>query len=235
MKKISCLIVEDEPPATRILKRYIEQLSFLQLEGSFKDALYASAYLQEHTTDLIFLDIHLPGLKGTNFLKTLSDPPEVIFTTAYHQYALEGFELEASDYLLKPFDFERFLTAVNRARKRINWKQAAQQQLFPEQHGSLLLTVNRKQVKIRFRDILYIESQREYVNVHTTDKDYLSKTGTHEIERLLPADQFRRVHRSFIVSLTKIEACNSRELEIGGRSIPLGKQYRNNLGDWGNA
>jgi two-component system LytT family response regulator len=223
MSKISCIIVEDEPLAAKVLLDYIAQVPFLELKGSFKDAILATEYLHDNQVDLIFLDIHLPKLKGMAFLKTLANPPAVIITTAYHQYAVEGFELNVTDYLLKPIEFERFLVAVNKVK-------TAQKTTVLEAgtvtKDYLFLNVQKKKVKIHFNDILFIESQREYIKIVTIKKEYYSKMTTTEIESILPAAQFRRIHRSFIVSVNKIESYNSEMVEINGVQLPIGRAYR---------
>lgn len=235
MSNITCIIIEDEPLAAKVLSDYIAQVPFLELKGTFKDAILATEYLRENTADLIFLDIHLPKLKGLAFLKTLSHPPAVIITTAYHQYAVEGFNLSVTDYLLKPIEFERFLVAVNKvsvvALAKAD-KSAVREAALPFEASAksgMFLNVQKKKVKILFSDILYIESQREYVKIVTTKKEHLSKISTHEIEALLPRNLFKRIHRSFIVSLDKIESYTAEEVEISGVAIPVGRDYRNVL------
>lgn len=227
MSKLSCIIVEDEPLATKVLTDYIAQVPFLELKASFRDAILATEWLRDNSPDLIFLDIHLPKLKGMAFLKTLLHPPAVIVTTAYHQYAIEGFNLNVTDYLLKPFDFERFLIAVTKVRSAEKQQPAGEGRLEGKDH--LFLNVQKKKVKIFLADILYIESQREYVKIVTVKKEHLSKISTHEIEALLPAHRFKRIHRSFIVSLDKIESYTSEEVEVNGVSIPVGRDYRHVL------
>ena len=228
MSNLRCIIIEDEPLAAKVLADYIAQVPFLELQGSFKDALLASDYLHHHDVDLIFLDIHLPRLKGMAFLKTLTHPPAVIITTAYHQYAVEGFDLNVTDYLLKPFEFERFLVAVNKVRP-------AQKERPQPSHQSedkkeyLFLNVQKKKVKILFSEIVYIESQREYIKIVTTKKEYLSKMSTHEIEELLPSHLFRRIHRSFIVSIDKIDSYTAEEVEVNGVFLPIGRGYRDSM------
>src|SRR5919107_1339606 len=198
MSKIKCIIIEYEPLAVKVLSDYISNVPFLELQGTFKDAILATDYLRDNNTDLIFLDIHLPRLKGMAFLKTLTHPPAVIITTAYHQYAVEGFDLNVTDYLLKPFEFERFLIAVNKV------KTAQRETQVPGESGEikdyLFLNVQKKKVKILFSEIVYIESQREYIKIITTKREYISKMSTHEIEDILPAHLFKRIHRSYIVS-----------------------------------
>ncbi|HYC85324.1 MAG TPA: LytTR family DNA-binding domain-containing protein [Chryseosolibacter sp.] len=223
MSKLSCIIIEDEPLAAKVLSDYVAEVPFLELKGTFKDAILATEFLRENSVELIFLDIHLPKLKGMAFLKTLTRPPAVIITTAYHQYAVDGFNLNVTDYLLKPFDFERFLVAVTKVK--------SSQKDTPEPAPGagkdyLFITVQKKKVKILFAEILYVESQREYVKIVTTRKEYLSKMSTHEVEELLPGHLFKRIHRSFIVALDKIETYTADEVEITGVPIPVGRDYR---------
>jgi two-component system LytT family response regulator len=224
MSKINCIIVEDEPLAVKVLADYIGQVAFLELKESFKDAILATDYLHEHPVDLIFLDIHLPKLKGMAFLKTLAHPPAVIITTAYHQYAVEGFALNVTDYLLKPFEFERFLIAVNKVRTA----QADKSKTPEPQEGKdyIFVNVQKKKVRLLFSEIVYIESQREYIRVVTTKKQYLSKMGTQEIESLLPPHLFKRIHRSFIIALNKIDSYTAEMVEVNGVSLPIGRGYR---------
>jgi DNA-binding LytR/AlgR family response regulator len=226
--KISCMVVEDEPLAAKIITDYIKQVPFLELKASFKDAIYATEYLQKESIDLVFLDIHLPKLKGMAFLKTLVNPPAIIITTAYHQYAVEGFELNVTDYLLKPIEFERFLTAVNKVVKQTE-KDSSETKPAEPAKNHFYITVNRKNVKVLFDDILYVESLREYIKLVTKKGTHVTKMSTHEVEAILPPSQFQRIHRSFIVSLSKIDSFSSEEVEIGNISIPVGRLYKDVL------
>lgn len=219
MYKVKCIIIEDEPLAAKVLIDYIAAVPFLELQRTFKDAILASEFLLSNKTDLIFLDIHLPKLKGMAFLKTLANPPAVIVTTAYHQYAVEGFSLNVTDYLLKPFEFERFLTAVNKVR-------AEDRRGTTEARDFIFVNVQKKKVKILFSDILYIESQREYIKIVTTRGEYLSKMSTNEIEEILPEQVFKRIHRSFIVSVSQIDSYTAEMVEIKGIPIPIGRGYK---------
>jgi two-component system LytT family response regulator len=221
MSKLKCIVIEDEPLAVKVLVGYIENVPFLELAGSFKNALLAADFLHEQSVDLLFLDIHLPKLRGLDFLKTLAQPPAVIVTTAYHQYAVEGFELNLTDYLLKPFSFERFLAAVQKVKK-----EEKTDLLPPVERDYIFLYVQKKKVKIQFSDILFVESQREYVKVVTTRAEHQAKMSTHEIEAILPSRLFRRVHRSFIVSVEKIESFTAEVIDVGGFSIPIGRGFR---------
>ena len=217
MSKLKCIIVEDEPLARLVLEGYISKVPFLELQGSFEDAIEALDHLRDHPVDLMFLDIHLPEMKGVTFLKTLTDPPAVIITTAYHEYALEGYELNVLDYLLKPFEFERFLTAVNKMQS---------EKPTSEIKDYLFVNIQLKKVKIHFSEILYIESQKEYVKIVTHDNSYLTKMSTHEIEGLLPDSLFNRIHRSFIIAIHKVRSFNSEMVEINGNNIPVGRGYK---------
>jgi two-component system LytT family response regulator len=217
MSKLRCIILEDEPLAVKVLADYIAQTPFLELQGSFKDALLAAEFLRGNTTDIMLLDIHLPRLKGMAFLRTLAQPPAVIIVSAYHQYAVEGFELNVTDYLLKPVEYERFLAAVNKVRGAAP---------VGADRDYIFIQVQKKKVKILFSDIIYIESQREYVKVRTVQGEWLTKMSTHEIEALLPGALFKRVHRSFIVAVRRIESYTAEMIEMGGISIPIGKGYR---------
>lgn len=225
MSKISCIIIEDEPLAVKVLSDYVAQVPFLELRSTFKDAILATDYLRNNPVELIFLDIHLPKLKGMAFLKTIPHPPAVIITTAYHQYAVEGFNLNVTDYLLKPFEFERFLVAVNKVKTRqIPAEKVSETQTSTKDY--LFLNVQKKKVKIHFAEIVYIESQREYIKIVTTKKEFVSKMSTHEIEELLPGSQFKRIHRSFIVAVGKIESYTAESVEVNGVSIPVGRGYK---------
>ena len=227
MSKLTCIVIEDEPLAVKVLTDYIGQVPFLELLGTFKDALLATDYLRDHPVDLLFLDIHLPKLKGMAFLKTITHPPAVIITTAYHQYAVEGFTLNVTDYLLKPIEFERFLIAVNKVKKGYGEKLLQGESGETKDH--LFITVQKKRVKVLFSDIIYIESQREYIKLVTVKGDYLPKMSTHEIESLLPSSLFKRVHRSFIISIRRIDSYTAEEVEVNGIAIPIGRGYKNIL------
>lgn len=228
-KKIKCIIVEDEPIAAEVLEDYVAQVPHLQLVATCRDAMYALEVLKRESIDLIFLDIHLPKLKGVDFVKTLKHKPNIIFTTAYHEYAIEGFELEALDYLLKPIAFPRFLQAVNRvpvdnttAAKAINIQKPHQS----EAQTYLFFNVNKKQVKVLLNEITYIESLKDYVRLHLTNRQLVIKYQLGEMVELLPADRFVRVHRSYIVALEKITAFTKEMIELGEFRVPIGRSYK---------
>lgn len=224
MAEMKCIIIEDEPLAVKVLTDYVAQVPFLRLANSFKDALLATEWLRSNDVQLIFLDIHLPKLKGMDFLRTLPKKPAVIITTAYHQYAIEGFNLDVTDYLLKPIEFERFLAAVNKVRVVNSNNQPVSSAAGMKDH--LFLTTQKKKVKVLFADIIYVESQREYVKVVTEKKAFIVRMSTHEIEEMLPGDLFKRIHRSFIISINKLESYTADTVEVKGISIPVGRGYR---------
>jgi two-component system, LytTR family, response regulator len=225
MRKIRCIIIEDEPLAVKVMNDYILQLPYLELAGTFRDAISAGNFLQENKIDLIFLDLHLPKIKGLAFLRTLTNPPIVIVTTAYHQYALEGFELSVVDYLMKPISFNRFLASVNKAAKMIAVN-SDHQEIGEKIEDSIFLTINRKRVRIVLNEILYIESRKEYVAIQTIESTLVCKMGTYEIEKILPTGRFKRIHRSFIVAVNKIQSYSKEYVEIQGKAIPIGKNFR---------
>ncbi|MBS1660991.1 MAG: response regulator transcription factor [Bacteroidetes bacterium] len=231
--KLKCLIVDDEPPAIRILKSYVGNMDQLELVGSCFNALEAMQVLKQHPVDLIFLDIKMPRLLGTEFIRTLRNPPKVIFTTAYKDYALEGFELDAVDYLLKPFSFERFIRAVNKVG---NEETAAPETTppIPEINSAasafLYFRVDRKMVRVELDEIVYIESLKDYSRIiRAAQKPLVMKKSISSIEEMLPDHQFIRIHRSFIVSIPKVTAYTQHDIEIGGQEIPIGKNYRHQL------
>jgi len=220
-----CLIIEDEPLAAEVLEDYIRQVPQLELAGVCEDAIYALERLQQESIDVIFLDIHLPKLKGLEFLKTLPDPPQVILTTAYHQYALQGYELNVVDYLLKPIEFSRFLQAVNKLQPPNNQSTPAKTTT-ADTRPYRFFNVNKKMVKVFWDDIFYIESLKEYVKIHTSEQAVTTKYQLGELEKELPEQHFIRVHRSFIVAIPHIQAFTSTDIEIHNTLIPIGRSYK---------
>jgi len=227
MKKISCLILEDEPLAAEVLEDYINQVPFLELKGKCVDAIYALEILQKQSIDLIFLDIHLPKLKGFDFIKTLQHPPRVIVTTAYQEYALQGYDLNAVDYLLKPIEWSRFLTAVNKLHQALEVTTYARHSVSgSEEKAYLFFNVNKRMVKVFLDEILYIESLKEYIRITTPHKSILTKYQLNQIEELLTRHHFLRIHRSFIVAKNKIETFSATDVEIGSKQLPIGRNYK---------
>jgi len=226
MQQYNCIIVEDEPLAAEVLQDYIQQVPFLQLKAICGDAIYAMEMLKKEKVDLIFLDIHLPKLKGLDFIKTLKHPPHIIIVTAYHEYALKGYEYNVIDYLLKPVEFNRFLMAVNKLTQLAAPETAIRSSSFTGERNYLFFNVGKKKVKIFLDEILYIESLKEYIRIFTSTKSILTKFQLGQIESLLAKNNFIRVHRSFIVAKDKIDAFTASEIEIKGKQIPVGRSYK---------
>ena len=224
MEKVSCLIIEDEKPAQEILRTFVGKTDWLVLQGVFNDAVEALEYLRNHQVDLLFLDIQLPSLTGLQFLRTLQDPPAVIITTAYSEYALDAFELHVLDYLKKPFSFDRFLKAVNRYPALVANSENKESVTGANQAFGFF-NVNKTMKKVMFDDLLYVESMREYIYLHTSKGRVITKMSTHEIEEIL-GDKFLRIHRSFIVNVDKITAFNAEEIFIDVKNIPIGISYK---------
>lgn len=222
----SCIIVEDEPLAVEIMESHIAQVPFLNLLAVFGNAIDALNFLRKTKVDLIFLDIHLPKLKGLDFLATLKDPPRVIITTAYHEYALKGYEFNVTDYLLKPIEFNRFLTAINKLKINDEVTLSHDSKESQGEKSHMFFNMNKKKIKIYLDDIVFIESQKEYIKIFTTTREVVTKLPLGAIDELLSKTDFLRVHRSFIVAKKKIEAFTSTDLEVAGRQVPIGRSYK---------
>ncbi len=215
---IRCLVIEDEPLALRQMVGYIDKTPFLELEASFDNALDALAFLTQHTTDLMFVDINLPDLSGMDFVKSLQNPPKVVFTTAYREYAVEGFRVDALDYLVKPISYSDFLQSANRAAEKINGKE----------DEFLLVKSEYKIIRINLSEILYIEGMREYVRIHLAGgaKPVMTLLSMKSIEQRLPASKFMRIHRSFIVNLARITTIERNRIVFDKEYLPVGDQYK---------
>ena len=230
--KIHCLIIDDEPPAREILKQHIAGVEALELAGTCSNAVEAVSFLKEHPVDLLLLDIQMPQLLGTNFIRTLKNPPKVIFTTAYRKYAVEGFELDAVDYLLKPISFERFLKAVNKVLQlNIGSAQAmptsaTKEKQNGESNSFLYFRAERKMVKVFFRDILYVEGLKDYIRIVTDNKTIVTKYVLSTLEEMLPANEFLRIHKSYIVAIYKIDSYNADTINIAKHELPIGRLYK---------
>ena len=225
MANLNCIIIEDEKPAQEVLKSFIAKTEWINLMGVFGDAVEALDFLKKNDVDLIFLDIQIPGITGLEFLKIVKNPPQIIITTAYSQYAIEAFELDVRDYLMKPFSFDRFLKAVNRITPAPDIAQVHQLQKVTTEKSFAFFNVNKVMVKVMFDDILYVESMREYVYIHLPENKVITKIGIGEFEKLLTRN-FLRVHRSFLVNTHKITAYTAEEIFIGKISIPIGTNYK---------
>ena len=231
MNELACIIVDDEELARALLENYISRLPYLKLVGKCSNPIEALQFLQDQTIDLIFLDIQMPEMIGTDFLKSLSQKPMVVFTTAYAEYALEGYELNVIDYLLKPFPFERFLKAVNKASDLSKLKSKDVSNLAsPEEQtierDYILVKSEHKVHRIHHKDILYIQSMREYVAYNTPKGRILSLGSLKKLEVDLPQEQFLRIHKSYIISKAKASVLEGNMVHIGKEKIPIGASYR---------
>ncbi len=228
--KIKCLVIDDEPPAREMLVRHIAGVEALTLAGTCANAVEAFGFLNEHQVDLLFLDIEMPQLLGTNFIRTLKNPPKVIFTTAYRNYAVEGFELDAVDYILKPISFERFLKAVNKVLQlNLGVEQVVSDSKGAQTENSnafLYFRVDRKMVKVFFNDILFIESLKDYIKIVTASKTIVTKYVLSTLEEILPSHDFLRVHKSYIVNIKKIDSYNADTIQILKNELPIGRLYK---------
>jgi DNA-binding LytR/AlgR family response regulator len=220
--KLRCLLVDDEPPALAILASYADSLG-LEVVGKCYNAFEAMQVLQQKPVDVLFLDIKMPHLLGTELIRTLRNPPKVIFTTAHKDFALEGYDLDAVDYLLKPFSLERFIRAVN----KITPVEITSEPAPPEVSSFLYFRIDRKMVRVELEDILYIESLKDYIRiVREVEKPLVVKKSITSVEEMLPAHLFLRIHRSYIVAVKRITAYTHHDVEINGLELPVGRIYR---------
>lgn len=226
--KLQCLLIDDEPPALKVLSRYISQIGSMEIAGQCSNAIEALEVLRRCHIDVIFLDIKMPRIIGTEFFKNLSHPPKVIFVTAYREYAVDGFELDAVDYLVKPVSFERFLKAVTKLNKLIGSEApVATSTSASPADAFVYLKVDRDMRKIFINDIVYMESWKDYVKVFLTgEKSFLVKQSISTMENLFSDHKFMRIHRSYIISLDKISCYNGLFVQLGTTEIPIGRLYK---------
>jgi len=228
-EKLTCYIIDDEPLAQEILEAYIAKVSFLELKGSFVSPLEAAGSLEEDKPDLLFLDINMPDLDGLSFIPILNPKPIIILTTAYDQYALKAFELEVKDYLLKPFSFERFYKAVLRLFQEQSLrgqpeKKETKQEPKSEQ-GYIFLKVGHRIQKVATRDILFVEGMKDYLRIHSREEKIMTLLNFAKLEALLPAPDFARVHRSFLVAIDKIDHIEKNRIWMSDQVIPISDTY----------
>ncbi|MBI1222699.1 MAG: response regulator [Bacteroidetes bacterium] len=228
--KLNCIIVDDEPLAQDVIESYLESEQDIQLLRKCQNALEAREALKSLQVDLLFLDIQMPEISGIDFLRSLESPPMVIFTTAHPNYAVEGFNLDAVDYLMKPISKERFTKAVKKARELYQLKnQPVTTGLPAEDDDHFFVKADQKLVKLRYDDVHYVEALADYVKIHTDEKRIITLQTMKKMEERLPSDRFIRVHRSFIVRIGKIKAISGNKIELGDQQIPIGKNYKSSL------
>jgi DNA-binding LytR/AlgR family response regulator len=225
---LKCILVEDSEIELNLMISFIKRIDFLDLKGTFHNALDAQKYLHKYDVDLIISDIMLPDITGLQMIRTLNKPPQVIFTTSFPDHAVVGFDLDATDYIVKPVIFERFLTAINRAEKKSRLIKAASQEKAPEE-DHFFIRSDFSFVKIYYDDILYIESIKDYVRVVTATNSHITSMTMKTIEEQIPIRDFIRIHRSYIVNSNKIEALKNDEVTIGKHVLPVSESYRENL------
>jgi len=229
-KKIKCLVIDDEQPAREMLRQHIAGVEALELAGTCANAVEAISFLKEQQVDLLFLDIQMPQLLGTDFIRTLKNSPKVIFTTAYRKYAVEGFELDAVDYILKPISFQRFLKAVNKVLQTnlatLQPSSSANEDHAEQSNAFLYFRVDRKMVKVFFNDILFIEGLKDYIKIVTATRAIITKYVLSTLEEVLPSDEFLRIHKSYIVAINKIESYNADSIQIAKHELPIGRLFK---------
>jgi DNA-binding LytR/AlgR family response regulator len=230
--KTKCLIVDDEPLARELIRGHVEKLENFEIVAECSDAMKALQVLREKQIDLMFMDIQMPQITGIEFLKTLKHQPKVIITTAYREYALEGFELDVVDYLLKPITFERFLKSVNKYYQMIqdDVQVISNSSADKMQDDSFIyIKENKKVVKVYLSEIKYIEGLSEYVQIFTDKRKIITKTSMTQMEEKLTSEKFLRIHKSYIVSISKIEAFTANTIEIHGKELPIGRSFKNGV------
>lgn len=227
--KIECIIIDDEPLARKGLKEYIQDTDFLVLTGEFENALKAADMLNGNRIQLVFLDIQMPKISGIDFLRSLQKPPYIIFTTAYPEYAVEGFELNATDYLLKPFSFDRFLKAVMKVRTLITSAGAGEPAQQETIRDHFYFKADNRLVRLGFDEILFIEALQNYIAIHTADKKYISYLTFKTVEESLPEDRFIKVHKSYLLNMTKINSIAGNEILIGSHHIPISRNLKDEV------
>ena len=234
MKNYNCLIVDDEHLARTLLENYLAKIPFLDLSGKCKNPLEAMKIMKEQKIDILFLDIQMPEITGIEFLKTLTDPPVVILTTAYQEYALESYQLDVTDYLLKPFSLERLVKAVNKAVKLLELKNSAGQKSVAEQiqeteKNFLNIKVDHKIKRVSYDEIQFIEGMKEYLAVYTKSEKFITLDSLKNFEEKLPSNKFIRIHKSYIVSIDKISSLDGNQVNINNKLLPIGKSYKTEL------
>jgi DNA-binding LytR/AlgR family response regulator len=224
--KTKCLIVDDEPPARELLTSYISRLDDFEVVVQFSNALDTFSYLQKNAVDLVFLDIEMPKMTGIELMKALQHPPRVIFTTAFREYASDGFDLDALDYLVKPISFDRFMKAIGKYHQHLPKPNNDSTPDNAFEQAYLFVKVNREQVKVHFKNILYIESLKDYIKIVTKEKSYITYERLTNMEEKLPEGRFLRIHKSYIIALDKVKTFRNDNVRIADADLPVGRVYK---------
>jgi two-component system, LytTR family, response regulator len=230
MEKLKCIAIDDEPLALDLIRQYVAKFPALQLVSSFEDAISAAEFLRKHNIDLVFIDINMPDISGLDLVRSLENRPMIIFTTAYKKFAYEGFELDAIDYLLKPIDFGRFSKAISKALDYHRYKSNPQSGT----SHSIYVHSEYRLVRIPLDEIVYIESLEDYLTIHQLSDEPVSTLMTlKKMQEKLPADQFKRIHRSYIIAVKQVKSIHNRKLQLRtGHELPVGESYMNSLQEW---
>lgn len=230
--KTKCIIIDDEPLARDLMRNHISKLENFEIVAECGDAMKALQELRDKKIDIMFIDIEMPQITGIEFLKILKNPPKIIITSAYREYALDSFELDVVDYLLKPITFERFLKAINKYYQETQEEVAVNvpvSDVNQREEPFIYVKENKRLIKVNLGEILYIEGLSEYVQIYTDRKKFITKTSMTNLEEKLPSDGFLRIHKSFIVSLSRIEAFTASTIEVPGKELPIGRSYKNSV------
>ncbi|SNR44333.1 two component transcriptional regulator, LytTR family [Lutibacter agarilyticus] len=223
--KIKCIIIDDEPLAIKVIENHLSDFQNMELVATFNTAIAALPTIEESEIDVIFLDINMPKMSGLDFLRSLPVKPHIVITTAYREYAVESFDLDVLDYLVKPIPFGRFLKAINKVTNRIGLEKEKINEVSFQEEPYIFLKVDKKLMKIKLNDILYIESLKDYIKVITITGDYLVHKSMTSISEELPQENFLRIHRSFAIAINKITSIEGNSVEIANRRIPIGRNY----------
>lgn len=228
--KIRCLIIDDEPLAINVIKNFLVNFKNFEVIGTCNDAVEGFNFISNHTVDVIFLDINMPTISGLDFLRSLKAPPAVVITTAYREYAVESFELEVVDYLVKPFSLQRFMKTMNRIEQRQIEKETPDVSPLEEgEKAHVFFKIDKKMIKVYLDDILYIESLKDYVRIKTHDESLINHNNLVGMAEILPAEDFVRIHRSYIISIKKVKAIDGNQVEIADKLLPIGRNYQKDI------
>ena len=223
---INCVIIDDEPLARKGLKEYIDDIDFLQLTGEFDNPVRAAGSINSGEIQLLFLDIHMPMITGIDFVKTLQPVPPVIFTTAFPQYALEGFDLNALDYLVKPISFERFFKAALKAKEYYEVRQQFNAETGGQATDYFFIKADNRLVKIFLKEVLFVEALQNYVTIHTLEKKYITYLTFKSVEEYLPSDRFIKTHKSYIIAAEKVDSIEGNDIRIGTHHVPISRNLK---------